>query len=253
MTGPAPSATASSLPAAPLPVRIVAHRRDAAGPVVALAPPDTFPAHCAVMRSGELRCWGGLIEAKGKPVTSIAAAPAEQPGRQAGDRQALTGDFLDQPIGVIGFTSLSFGTAQSGQLGRDFEPGQSIAERAGKQYAVAAVLVGPGQTAAGALWLLAGQRDAQGEAACQGEIADLVTGRQGGGCLNGAAAQQTSGQQQGETQVQGRSFLMVPARTSLSGLALAASLRMRRASSLRFMAHSTSPRWAAISGSALMR
>jgi alpha-tubulin suppressor-like RCC1 family protein len=44
--------------------------------VVALAPPDTFPAQCAVMRSGELRCWGGLIEAKGKPLVLATMAKA---------------------------------------------------------------------------------------------------------------------------------------------------------------------------------
>jgi hypothetical protein len=64
---PVPSATASSLPAAPLPARVVAHRRDAVGPVVSLAPPNTFAAKCAVMGSGEVRCWGELIAAKGKP------------------------------------------------------------------------------------------------------------------------------------------------------------------------------------------
>ena len=76
-----PSATASSLPAAPLPARVVAHRRDAVGPVVSLAPPSTINARCAVMRSGEVRCWGELIEAKGKPLvlTPTAKALPEEP------------------------------------------------------------------------------------------------------------------------------------------------------------------------------
>jgi alpha-tubulin suppressor-like RCC1 family protein len=71
-----PSTVPSSSPASPLPARIVAHRRDAAGPVVELSNGDNIPASCAVMRTGEVRCWGRLVEAKGKPFVLATSATA---------------------------------------------------------------------------------------------------------------------------------------------------------------------------------
>eukprot|EP00825_Cyclidium_porcatum_P043478 TRINITY_DN6170_c0_g1_i2.p1 TRINITY_DN6170_c0_g1~~TRINITY_DN6170_c0_g1_i2.p1 ORF type:complete len:169 (-),score=11.49 TRINITY_DN6170_c0_g1_i2:4-510(-) len=156
------------------------------------------------------------------------------------------GDFFNQGVGVSRFALLALGGAQPGEFRRGFNFSQAVAERAGEQHAVAAVLVRPGQAAAGTLRCLAGHGHAQGEAALQRKIANLVAMLQWSRRRTGTAGQQACCEQQGKAETQGNSFLMAPARTSLSGLALLASLSSWRASSLRSSVHRTSLRWAAI-------
>jgi len=201
--------------------------------------------------------------AQGVPFEGAARGRvADEPTGQFGDGEFIAQGGADQLAGIGCLVEAPVAGLQAGSRRVALDVGEALAEGGGNQDTVGIGPMLPAQSAAGAFRVAVGGLDAQGETGFQGEMAQAIPGWLvwAAGGQPGATAQAGGDQAEGEKappqeggcrELQGWYFLRVALRVSLPGSWRAASCQVLRASSWRPRVHRTSPRWAAISGSAL--
>ena len=147
---------------------------------------------------------------------------------------------------------LAVSGAQHGFSGNGTQFGQSDAHWVGKQYLIAPGAMLPVESSACAVGCAILIDRFKGKTGVDRKIMPLLPFRERHQLRAGAGREQQGGQQAEYPLNQGANFFRVSCRVALSGCFLSALCHMARASACLPDFHSTSPRCAAISGSALI-